>query len=414
MTELTSLVSHGDVLAAVKTLHGQFTTLLDFSVSSATSSVQGFLSLILRVSATVRTVPDTVQQQTTFIIKRLPVMKEHLELILDTDFFYREIQYFNKALPILKIKQSNLPVVHCLAAYDNTIVMEDLCASGYRTLSNSMDDVGKGSLKISHVRLVMRKLAQLHAASLDVDWLKKLPELKVEGLFEGSGKKMMESHVNSGITSVTSIINEVYPSEKYKKYNEWLLSTKCYEKIVENVKPSTKYFNVLGHGDFWENNMMFKIDPVTNIPIDVKFIDLQLVRFAPLTIDLLYFLYLCTDKKFRDTYETEILDTYLSAFNTAICETPDRLSLEVLRRQYDEGRLFGAMLCAFMRPAIFLVESAWPGEDEEMTKEQLDKAIYGIAADTVLRKFRSDETFKLVMMELVDELVEEMDRAGVV
>ena len=43
-------------------------------------------------------------------------------------------------------------------------------------------------------------------------------------------------------------------------------------------------------------------------------LDFQLFRIASPVIDLLYFIYICTDSKFRKTYLKSLLDDYYSSF----------------------------------------------------------------------------------------------------
>jgi hypothetical protein len=94
--------------------------------------------------------------------------------------FYRSI------VPILKTRCSKLPLVETYLVQPNTIIMEDLLESGFETLTQNFEDFCRDDLvRLDHVRLVIRSLAQLHAASFGTNWLELIPEIKEDALFEG-------------------------------------------------------------------------------------------------------------------------------------------------------------------------------------------------------------------------------------
>lgn len=66
----------------------------------------------------------------------------------------------------------------------------------------------------------------------------------------------------------------------------------------------------MAHGDFWTNNLMFQEDPATGRPLAVKFLDFQMSCLAHPAIDILYFLYICTDLPFRKAHLTDCLREY--------------------------------------------------------------------------------------------------------
>lgn len=69
-------------------------------------------------------------------------------------------------------------------------------------------------------------------------------------------------------------------------------------------------FNVICHGDLWINNIMFKYDDNESIVTDVKFIDLQAMRYTSPVTDLLQFFYTSTTIDLRANYINMLLDDY--------------------------------------------------------------------------------------------------------
>lgn len=64
------------------------------------------------------------------------------------------------------------------------------------------------------------------------------------------------------------------------------------EKAFENVKRSQKFYNVICHGDMWGSNIL------SNSNMDCVFVDYQMIRYCPPVVDLIFVLYINTNKIF--------------------------------------------------------------------------------------------------------------------
>ncbi|CAH2260891.1 jg26566 [Pararge aegeria aegeria] len=80
------------------------------------------------------------------------------------------------------------------------------------------------------------------------------------------------------------------------------------DNILDLLRRYTKprKYNVFCHGDYWINNILFKEGEEQKI----CFLDFQAMRFASPVTDILYFLYICTDSKFRANYFTDLINDY--------------------------------------------------------------------------------------------------------
>ena len=77
-------------------------------------------------------------------------------------------------------------------------------------------------------------------------------------------------------------------------------------KVLDILKPTKFYKNVISHGDLWGGNLMFD----NNQPSHCIFVDFQLVRYAPLVLDLIQLIYLNTYESVTEEYKIELLKHY--------------------------------------------------------------------------------------------------------
>ncbi|XP_055907481.1 uncharacterized protein LOC129942526 [Eupeodes corollae] len=68
-------------------------------------------------------------------------------------------------------------------------------------------------------------------------------------------------------------------------------------------------YSVICHGDFWNNNILYRYDERNN-PIEAKLIDFQMSRYASPVLDIVHYLFACTEKALRDEHFDEFMDTY--------------------------------------------------------------------------------------------------------
>ena len=69
-------------------------------------------------------------------------------------------------------------------------------------------------------------------------------------------------------------------------------------------------FTTVVHGDLWTNNFMMSQDGR-----QIKFIDFGNVFLSHPAYDIVYFLYMNTDREFRKKHEEEILKKYFATFS---------------------------------------------------------------------------------------------------
>jgi aminoglycoside/choline kinase family phosphotransferase len=286
-------------------------------------------------------------------------------------------------------------------------MLEDLTAQGFHILARDMSDIGN-VFKHPHLNMIMERLAQIHAASLPIDWLQVLPYLKQDSFIE-THNFPFPTLFRKACKAYSEALEEYYPDVD-KKYSNWLKSSKPLEALLKLVKPKSHELTVLGHGDFWVNNIMFKVDSNTNLPLDVKFIDFQLCRYVPPSRDIQNLLYTCGKKALRDECEPSLLQMYVSSFNATLGY--EKLKLEDFIVEYESSRLFGLSVALVFR-SMNLMPDLYPSEGEEMTNEIFSAMISGVQFENMLERCHKDPSFTENVKELILELINVLDKWGV-
>ena len=135
----------------------------------------------------------------------------------------------------------------------------------------------------------------------------------------------------------------------------------------------------------------------------MRFIDFQIVRFGPPTADLIYFLYLTSNKEFREKYEADILRAYVEAFNAEACVTPDVMDHQKLVAHFENARYFGMVLSLAMRPTLLLPAFQPSGEGGEITDEYFEgmKDMDAAIMTPALVAFENDDFFNKELRGLI-------------
>lgn len=102
-------------------------------------------------------------------------------------------------------------------------------------------------------------------------------------------------------------------AEKFKKWDFPKLSSQWYNVAA----PMKSGFQVLNHGDFWINNMMFRSDEDGN-PLEVRLIDFQIPCWGTPSCDLFYLLILSVKDDVKINDFDEIVAFYHSEMAGAL------------------------------------------------------------------------------------------------
>ena len=147
------------------------------------------------------------------------------------------------------------------------IVLDDLKDQGFRMVDKTV------GLDMQHCLLVMKALAQSHAASAALHL--KDPELFKpfrEGFYCERHRTNIELFFQS---TMKSLAKEV---EKWPLFNDRFACKlhRCADIVadflIKILRRDDNDFNVFIHGDLWKNNMMFRYSDDTDEVMDIRYI----------------------------------------------------------------------------------------------------------------------------------------------
>lgn len=190
---------------------------------------------------------------------------------------------------------------------DYLIVMEDLKLIGFE-MWNKLD-----TLDFAHAKLVLRELGKLHAISFALrdqrsdlfDIVKcRNPNIMEQMMDNDMSRQYVDSMVDMGAKTVADNVLLVDMVQKVRQF--MAIMSDCV--TADGCEP----FGVWCHGDFWNNNMMYRYGR-GRVPVEACLIDWQLSRFCSPAIDISYFMYSSTEKCLRDQHYTDMLREYHSS-----------------------------------------------------------------------------------------------------
>ncbi|CAL8070777.1 unnamed protein product [Orchesella dallaii] len=285
----------------------------------------------------------------------------HSELLTESKLFEKESIFFMKYVPaaieFCKTKGCEGLVdmyPKCYYGDDDMIVFENLVVGkGYMLFDKQEQQ------DLDATRIAIKSLAKHHAISHAFiqemggpePFFQRFPNLKFEVYNQPTARKFMAPVIDNAIRTNVKILQNANAASDKDEIINFLNSYdgKAYDEILNVIKDSAKEdkFLCLGHGDFWNNNMMFLKDEKTNEFIGHMVIDLQVTRYNSPGLDLGQYLFTSVKPEVRKTHWDEILRHYFDTLKNTAAKLGHPIELtyqelqKTFRRTMKPGFLFG-------------------------------------------------------------------------
>ncbi|KAG8222237.1 hypothetical protein J437_LFUL001435 [Ladona fulva] len=446
-------LSEGDLKEAIsQALMSSDFKLLKYRFQRVTSEAIGYLGSHYKIS--VEFLYSDKEHLLHLFAKCLP-QDENLKIyVKENEFFSKEAHFYiclapqmNNLLP----SELPLPIPLCYLARgppletcsahncsndeESVIILEDLHARGYH-MSNKWIP-----LDLPHCKLVLKALAVFHGGSFliqksqekfEESQINDLDEEEVVnvdlGLIKESEFILDRNHLSSRLLRATAestatVMIKLWPSQlKHIDYIRLVDSLwGHFQSVFSIVQPSSEYSNAVCHGNLCFYNLLFTYDKDANgitTPVDVKLVDLQMYRFAPPATDILFLIYVCTRREFRDKYLSELLSYYYKELGRTI--SPSVKESFMTKSEFENSvmqmKIFGIMIAIHLIP-IFLRQ----GSETEQTKPakcsltQIPDILESLLSDRseqILDNIRENPEIKERVEEIYKEYLEFIDLWG--
>ncbi|XP_022218887.1 uncharacterized protein LOC111071709 [Drosophila obscura] len=271
-----------------------FDKIISFTPIAATAPGENYTSVMIRVHIDVL-LKDGSRQELSYILKTMLESSEGADAINMMGLFPKEKQMYEVHIPqfVQLYKEAGVDIElapKCLlvdqTAEAISLVFEDLSRQKFVNC-----DRLKG-FDMEHMRCVLRKLAELHAASVlvydlngpyDEQYNKSMYNEDSRPLFEKMGEMRQAQYI--------SAMRQWGLNDAEKYIEKYWTGAEFFDLALQVNKVDESDFNVLNHGDCWSNNIMFNYKDNGEVDRTI-FVDLQIGKWGSPAQDLWYLI--CT------------------------------------------------------------------------------------------------------------------------
>ncbi|XP_076759013.1 uncharacterized protein LOC143428178 [Xylocopa sonorina] len=370
----------------------------------------GFLGQYYHLIVTVKIGEKT--ERLKFFAKTPPlVTTSQYTFLTDHNAFDKEIIVYSELIPRMGVGTNMkwLPDFY-LGKPNRIIVLEDAKEEGYVTLDKHV--VCDEELLLYSVRA----LSTFHSRSLILD--EKLRRSTGETVFDRHGKMLYEVSMNDhhehtrrfflssrkGAEVLVDFAEGLTDNERAAIKNwiaTWML------RLPKMSTRSKKLRNLVGHGDLWLNNIMFKKDANGKVT-GCYLIDYQFTRYGPPRVDFMVLLYVGTSYAIRERCYESMLDVYCDTMKKELAseglDVEECLPREEFVQSCEEFRP-AALVHAITYLPIQLLSNDAVEKYFVKCGKALDDVIHGDRRDELMRvQCQASKQYKQRLMELIMEI----------
>nr|XP_049462801.1 uncharacterized protein LOC125906714 [Anopheles coluzzii] len=299
--------------------------------------------------------------------------------------FVRETEAYMKILPLLTKFQDEKALAKHLPRFDNVprcyyakttldmmesvIIMEDLRLQAYRMWDKA------NPVDFEHARLLMATLGRLHALSFAMKDQQPEEFAKCRA-FEDPMGKMLELDPTKGFEVMMAgmcrrAIETLDQHDNFRREKLKQIQDRCVQEIVACTDgKAAEPYAIVGHGDCWSNNMMFQYAEDNKTPSNIKLIDWQLSRYGSPVLDLVYFIFNCTDEEMRSHSYQRLLSIYYHSLSEHLHNLGGDVERQypriAFREQLKKFGRYGLVMSMMVLPIICTPNDELPDTDTAM------------------------------------------------
>ncbi|CRK94159.1 CLUMA_CG007678, isoform A [Clunio marinus] len=292
------------------------------------------------------------------------------------DLFEREVFMYNELLPEFVKFQEEKKISKSMGFFDfpkcyfadynaekdqSIIIMEDLREIGFKLWDKFIPT------NYEHTKLLMSALGRFHAVSFAMkaqkpeifERFKQLSDILTKKIVDASFSDMMNQSLDRAIGTIEDF--------DIKKKNKLIHIRENLANVMIHLTNSaeTEPYAVIGHGDCWSNNFMYLYK--SGRPVKICLLDWQVSRYCSPVLDLVHFIFSCTDAELRAKHYDELLNIYHRSLKDLLDhlggDTMTQFPFTAFLRQLRQYGKFGLVMASFMVPMLLVKNEDLPDMD---------------------------------------------------
>jgi len=327
-----------------------------FSVTSASGKGENYMGVICRIRVTGK--KENGENTKLSIIMKIPPQSAMLREKFPMEPVYiKEVFVYNTMLPELCALEEkyNVPKserfqrVKCFKASSEQskeyLVLQDIREEGFR-MANRRETLGP-----KHLKLVLKSMASFHALSFV--FKRDNPETFLEFVNSPGGLKNFETLKPFMEVARQKALGGIADKAILERVDKF--TANMADVVDMYVDPeSAGQYNVLCHGDFWNNNLLFKFEG--DEPVDVRLLDWQISRYCSPITDIAYLIFTGTDYGTRKKHFKYLMNYYHQCLGQKLgymdCDVEEAFPKAVFEEHLKKLLTYGLFMSFLLLPAV--------------------------------------------------------------
>ncbi|XP_034940345.1 uncharacterized protein [Chelonus insularis] len=324
---------------------------IDWSFEGTSAKGDSYLSTVRKIC--IKGIIKGNEKDLKIVVKSLPENLGRRKTYRSSDFFYNEIMFYTKIMPLflefLTAKNLNhlLYIPKCLGymldGENDFIILEDAGVHGFQCPSR------QNSLSLDDCKVILKAMAHFHGVSFAYKFQNKekfddaAGQLK-ETYFSEDHWNWYKKFYNLIMIATKDAMAKEYGGTPEEKRFSAISNRDLWERSVKICSRSQTPTSVINQGDAWAPNFLIRTDETTGEK-EALLLDFQLARWTGPVTDVSFFIYSCTDRTLRDQSFSYLLNYYhdeLSSTISVLGSDPVKIySLETFMKEVKEEFVHG-------------------------------------------------------------------------
>lgn len=285
--------------------------------------------------------------------------------------FINEAYFFTRVLPFFeKLKPIQPLFPKYITNYVEMGVSEDKYLLVFESLKQEKyhRSPRRSCLDLDHLKMMMRKLGQLHAYSYEAarqnrdHFISLMTSFK--DVFFTSIRKMQGLLTHLSMRGLDPLRKDATYSSKLEKLEVIIENADSFVNDVFSGEVENP-LSVLCHGLYIEENVLFQYEQ--GKPVNMKFVDLTAMKLASPIVDLASALYMHTDQKTRDEHWDELVDDYYTSLKNTFPEAAP--SKNEILKEFTTKAVVAYLLASFTLCRKISLDEKTPGFSDLLPHE---------------------------------------------